>query len=80
MANWEMKATTIYCSAVEDEVTLMVNKDGTSQCTGYKKYNKPTRATARLIKVKSKQSGKQIGCDGPECHRLIEYRGRFLAE
>ena len=80
MANWEMTATTIYCNAVEDEVTLMVNKDGMSQCTGCKKYLKPTRATARLIKTKSRQLGKQLGCDGPDCLRLIQYRDRFLAE
>ena len=80
MANWGMTATTIYCDAILDEVTLIVNKDGISQCTGCKKFSKPTRATAKLIKINSKQSGKQLRCEGPECHRLIQYRDKLFAE
>lgn len=80
MTNWVITATTIYCDAIGDEVTLMVYKDGTSECTGYKKYGKPDKETAKLIKIKSKQLGKQLGCEGLECHRVTQYRDRLLAE
>ncbi len=75
-----LTATTIYCDAVDDEVTLIVNKDGTSKCTGYKKYGNPDKETVRLLKMKSKQSGKRLSCEGPECHRVTQYRDRLFAE
>ncbi len=80
MANWVMTATTIYCDAVDDEVTLIVYKDGTSKCTGYKKYSKPDKETAKSIKIKSKRLGKKLGCAQPECYRVTQYRGKLLAD
>ena len=79
MANWTITATTIYCDSVEDEVTFIVKSDGTVQCTGYNRYNKPTGETARLMKIKSKQAGKQLVCEGLECSRVIQYRDRLMA-
>ncbi len=79
MVKWVITATTIYCDAVDDEVTLMVYKDGTAKCTGYKKYGKPDKEAARLLKTKSKRSGKQLECAGPECHRLTQYRDKLMA-
>jgi hypothetical protein len=38
MVDWEITATTIYCKAVDDEVTLLVSADGTCRCTGRQKY------------------------------------------
>jgi hypothetical protein len=80
MANWTITATTIYCDSVEDEVTLIVKNDGTVQCTGYNRYNKPTGETARLMKIKSKQAGKQLVCEGLECSRVTRYLNKLLAE
>lgn len=31
--------TTIYCTAVADEVTIMVYRDFTTRCTGFTKYS-----------------------------------------
>jgi hypothetical protein len=80
MADWVITATTIYCDAIDDEVTLLINRDGTSKCTGYNKYGKPDRATARAIKVKGKQLGKQLACEGLECYRVTQYRDKLLTE
>ncbi len=80
MADWVLTATTIYCDAVDDEVTLLVYKDGTLKCTGYDKYSKPSKETAREIKIKSRQLGKQLGCTEPQCHRLIQYRDKSLVD
>jgi len=79
MADWVMTATTIYCDAIDDEVTLIVHRDGTSKCTGYKKYSKPDKETAKLIKTRSQQSGKKLGCAEPVCSRLTQYRDKLLA-
>ena len=79
MANWLMTATTIYCDAISDEVTLIGKKDGTSKCTGYTKYGKPDKETAKSLKAKSQQSGKQLRCEGLDCHRVTQYKDKLLA-
>ncbi len=79
MTKWAMTATTIYCGAVDDEVTI-IYKAGTVKCTGYKKYHTPDRETVRSIKIKSRGAGKKLGCDQPDCPRVSQYRDKLLAE
>jgi hypothetical protein len=78
MADWQITATTIYCADVDDEVTLLIYGDGTSTCTGHHKYAWPDKETAGIIKKKSQHSGKAMGCGGTECHRILEYRKKWL--
>ena len=80
MVNWVVTATTIYCDAVADEVTLIVDKDGELKCTGYTKYYKPDKETSKSIKAKSKRLGKQLGCEGLDCHRVTKYQDKLQAE
>ena len=78
MADWQITATTIYCADVDDEVTLLIYGNGTSKCTGHQKYARPDKETARIIKKKSQNSGKALGCSGTECHRVVAYREKWL--
>ena len=80
MASWKITATTIYCDAVDDEVTVLVYKDFSTKCTGYKKYFKPTREVANLLKKKSKRLGHKLACQGLECHRVTKYQKKLLSE
>lgn len=80
MVNWQVTATTIYCDAVDDEVTVLVYKDFTTKCTGYSKYTKPARETGNRLRKKSKQLGRQLECEGPECYRVTRYRDKLAAE
>jgi hypothetical protein len=80
MTDWAITATTIYCDAVDDEVTLIVHRDGTSKCTGYQKYSKPNKETTSAMKIRGKQLGKQLRCEGLECHRVTQYRDNLLAK
>jgi len=80
MVNWQVTAVTIYCDAVDDEVTLLVYKDRSAKCTSYGKYGKPDKDTVKVMKKKSKQLKRQLECEGPECHRLIQYRDKLFAE
>jgi hypothetical protein len=80
MTDWVVTATTIYCDAIEDEVTLMVNRDGTSQCTGCNKLDKPMGKATRALRSRSKQLGKKLRCEGIKCYRVVQYRNRLLAE
>jgi len=80
MVDWEITATTIFCEAVDDEVTLMVAQDGNVKCTGQQKYAKPGKETAGIMKKKSRQLGKQIACEGIECARVTQYRDGILGK
>ncbi len=78
MPDWELTATTIYCDAVDDEVTFLVSGDGSARCTGLRKYLKPGRETAREMRQRGKQKGRRLACDGETCRRIVEYRDTIL--
>ena len=83
MVDWQVTATTIYCDAVDDDVTVMVYQDWSTRCVGYhKKYGDSviSKETAKILKNKSKKLGRQLRCEGPECHRVIAYRDKLRAE
>jgi hypothetical protein len=76
--DWEITATTVYCDAVGDEVTLIVYADGTSRCTGRQKYAKPEKKTSRTTEKKNRRQGKQPGCRENDCSRVSQYRDSLL--
>jgi len=80
VVNWQITATTVYCDSVDDEVTLIVFKDGTARCTGLKKYTEPSAETARMVKAKSRTLRRQVVCRGADCTVAAEYRDRLFAE
>ena len=80
MVNWQITAVTIYCDAVDDEVTLLVYKDWTTKCTGYRKYAEPSKETLKLLKKKSRQLNHRLECTGPECRRVLKYKEKLSAE
>ncbi len=80
MVNWQVTATTIHCGAVDDEVTLMVYKDGSARCVGYKRYGEPSREIRKLMEREGKRVGRKLECGGPECCRLVQYRDKLFAE
>ena len=65
--DWRITATTIYCAAVDDEVTLLVHRDFTAKCTGFTKYG-------------AAASGDCPGCSGLDCPSLTEYRDKLIRE
>ena len=65
---------------MDDEVTIMLYKDGSVTCTGYKKYSEPSRETANLLKRKGKQLKRQLKCEGLDCKRVTQQKDRLLAE
>ena len=78
MVNWQLTATTIYCEAVADEVTLLVYKDWSVKCTGYRKYG-ASKSTIALQR-KSRQLKRELKCLGPECPQAISYKEKLLSE
>ncbi len=80
MASWKVTATTIYCDAVDDEVTVLVYQDFSTKCTGHNKYLKPTKEIDNLLKKKNKQLGRQLACPGLKCHRVVQYQEKLSQE
>ncbi len=80
MVDWQVTATTIYCDAVDDEVTLLVYKDGSANCTAYPRYGQPDKETVKLMRKKESQLKRRLACEGAECYRLTQYRDRLFSE
>ena len=80
MTDWQITAKTIYCDAVEDEVTVMVYKNATVRCTGCKKYSEPNAITLGTIKEKSQRLKRPIKCEGEGCSHVTAYKETILAQ
>jgi hypothetical protein len=80
MVDWEVTATTIYCDAVNDEVTLIVNGNGAAKCTGRQKYEYPDKDIRKTLSRKSKTGVKPLGCRGESCITVKQYRDKMLGE
>ena len=81
MIDWQVTATTIYCDAVDDDVTLIVDKDWNMRCIGYSRYvTNLDKDTARLLKQKSRRQGRNLKCEGPGDFRVTDYRDRLMAQ
>ena len=80
MTDWQTTAKTIFCDAVDDEVTILVFKDFSIHCTGCIKYSKFNDVTLNIIKEKSRKYKRVIKCQGEQCHRVTEYKEKILAE
>jgi len=78
--NWQVTATTIYCDAVDDEVTILVYKDGSTKCTGYDKYGGSSREVVNPENRESKKSERQLECEGSECYRVVRYKEKLFPE
>lgn len=80
MTDWQVTARTIYCDAVDDDVTIMVYKDQSTRCTGYKKYVESlNKETAKMLKRKAKRLGRNLRCEGPQDYRVTDYRDILAA-
>ena len=80
MVGWQTTETTIYCDAVDDEVTIVVYKDWSVKCTGYEKYGDSSGGKASLLKKRSRQLKRQLKCVGLECDRVVQYKGELLSQ
>jgi hypothetical protein len=79
MVDWQVTATTIYCDAVDDEVTIMVYKDWSAKCTGVRKYSESREEQLNLVK-KSLRLRRALECEGVQCTRIIEYKQKLRDE
>jgi len=78
MVDWEVTATTIYCDDVDDEVTIIVNGNGTVKCTGVQKYHPANKQAAKELKKKSKNKDKTLLCKDAACSKINKYLDELL--
>jgi hypothetical protein len=76
--NWQVTATTLYCQAIAEEVTVMVYKDGSIKCTGCNKY--ASAAGEQALSKRSRQLKRDLACAGPEGPATTAYRDKLYAE
>jgi hypothetical protein len=80
MTDWQITAKTIYCDAVDDEVTLLVYRDTSCRCTGQKKYDEPDAVTRSAVKEKNRKLSRPVQCERDKCLRLAHYKDSILSE
>jgi len=78
--DWQVTATTVWCDAVEDEVTIMVYKDGSAKCASYTRYGHPDRHIIAELNKKAQKLARALACEGPLCKRMTAYRDKIMAE
>ena len=79
MVDWQITATTIYCDAVNDEVTIMVYKDWSVKCTAFNKYTDSHEGSLQPVN-KSTDKRRTIECQGINCERVTGYVNNLKAE
>jgi hypothetical protein len=70
MVNWQITAKTIYCEAAGEEVTIIVKKDWSIQCTGYRDRQDGS----------PHKTYKPVECEGLGCARVNQYVSQLKAE
>ena len=78
--DWQITATTIYCDAVDDEVTVQINKDWSAACSGYHRYWQPSKDVVKEMERKSRRLNRKLRCEGLDCHRVTGYQQKLMAE
>jgi hypothetical protein len=76
MNEWEITATTVYCDAIDDEVTLIIYRDGTSRCTWHQKH--AANDNKGLTRKKNPRQDKRDTCQGADCSRVTQYRESLI--
>jgi hypothetical protein len=79
MIDWQVTAVTINCSAVAEEVTIIVKSDWSVRCTGLEKYARSREARLELVK-RSLNVKRSLDCKGTQCTQITEYIQKLQAE
>lgn len=80
MVDWQVTATSIYCDSIAEEVTVIVHKDWSVKCTGHSKYGEAGKQSGSQLKKKSRQTGRELKCQGLNCQQITRYKEKLAAE
>jgi hypothetical protein len=79
MVDWQVTVITINCSAVAEEVTIIVKNDWSVKCTGLEKYAHSRQARLDLVR-RSLNMKRTLDCKGMQCQQITEYIQKLQAE
>jgi hypothetical protein len=77
--DWQVTAYTVECSAVAEEVTIIVKNDWSVQCTGFAKYGTSREAGIELLK-RSLEIKRNLECKGLQCSQISDYIQKLQSE
>jgi hypothetical protein len=81
MVDWKVTATTTYCDAVDANVTIMVYKDRSTKCVGYRKFCEGlTKDRANILEKKGRTLGRKLCCEGRDCSRVLMFRDEVFSK
>ena len=80
MVDWEVTATTIFCDDVDDEVTIIVNQNGTAKCTGSQKYSKASKERSKSLKRRASKWVSRSPAKTTPVLKLTKYRDELLSK
>jgi hypothetical protein len=80
MTDWQTTAKTIFCDAVDDEVTILISRDFSVHCTGCRKYSELNDITRKIIQEKKSKLKRAPKCEGENCPRVTGYKEKLTAE
>lgn len=70
MVNWQITAKTIYCESTSEEVTIIIKKDWSVQCTGYLNTHEGVSDRAYTLPE----------CEAMNCVRIKQYVTQLKVE
>jgi len=79
MINWQVTAITINCSAIAEEVTIIVKNDWSVKCTGYDNLAVSRRARLELVH-RSLNMKRVLDCKGTQCPDVTAYIQKLRSE
>jgi hypothetical protein len=79
MSDWKVTTGTFNCRAVADEVTIIVKKDWSVQCSGFDKLKSSRRAQLQMLD-RSLDLKRSLECKGMQCKKITDYLEKLQAE
>lgn len=79
MVDWQITAVTINCSAIAEEVTIIVKNDWSAKCTGFEKLAVSRRARLELVN-RSLNMKRVLDCKGMQCPEVTAYIQKLHSE
>jgi len=79
MVDWQVTAVTIECSAVAEEVTIIVKNDWSVQCSCHDKYATSREASVELTR-RSLSLKRILECKGMQCPQITAFTQKLQLE
>ncbi len=77
---WQKTVTIIHCSYIDESVSIVIQNDWSSECTGYKQFTDPRQHDKVKNKYDKNFKISVKKCQGPLCKHVVDYRNKLIDE